>query len=463
MRKEQLYTVLSTASDPSTDDPYRVALMHKASRLGVDEFPLVRWPNGKPCVPVNAYIMEYLRLGREPGTLKGYARELTHVIRYCAGLDIGFGKLTDNDIWTLSEHLQTEKKQHDPTASERNPNTVKSILRTTLGFLAWYQQAFLKYSEVVLVGELADSANITVTVEVNDQYFESSKQKHKPKEAISLPQFRPGVKGFYLNHLSFPTEVSVDPKQPISRMQIQMIEKKIDEKALKVINNESKQRQDSRTPELKIAKAEYLRARRLFTIWLMKRTGLRPEELIKTPVNQDVGKNGALEIPTAKRRKKEPPVRKFPMNLQDALRFKRYITSRASFIKTFKDRDSLYVEPSELLLTDDGVGIEKESIARDFRRLANEAGFEDVDACLKMFRIRFITQQVAAHLKEKMQKTGRNQQTFEAADYTAILKRIAELTGHKSEKSLWFYVYKGWEELEVWDTVDRNIERLRMV
>ena len=77
--------------------------------------------------------------------------------------------------------------------------------------------------------------------------------KQKPKEAISLPQFRPGVNGFYLNHLSFPTEVSVDPKQPISRMQIQMIEKKIDEKALKVINNESKQRQDSRTPELKIA------------------------------------------------------------------------------------------------------------------------------------------------------------------------------------------------------------------
>ncbi|MBF4265351.1 hypothetical protein EAY73_26440, partial [Vibrio anguillarum] len=78
----------------------------------------------------------------------------------------------------------------------------------------------------------------------------------------------------------------------------------------------------------------------------------------------------------------------------------------------------------------------------------------------KKFRIRFITQQVASHLKLKMQETGRSRQSFEDADYTTILKRISELTGHKDHESLWFYVELGWEQLGIWTNIDRNIERL---
>lgn len=455
MSKSQLYTTLNEISAPVFG--YLGPSAQRELSHIISDLPFVRWPNGKPCIAVNAYILDVQRNGVAGGTLQGYASNLSHVIRYCACYEIGFHELTDNDIWNLSEQLQKEKKKNDPAALERGANTVRTILSKTLRFLAWYQKTFLMHTDMVLIGELSEAPCITVRIRVNENYYAASNRKIKME--ITVPELDTSG-SHYLHHPSFPVAVSVDPKQPITLPQIQAIEKTIDAKALVAIKGVSGQPKNSTTFKLVAAKAEYMRARRMFTVWLMKRTGLRPKELLGTPLDQDVIKNKSIEIPTMKRGMDTPPIRKFPVGLKDALRFIKYTASRAAFVRVLKEHNPAYVDPAQILLAESGKAVKKPSIAKDFKRLANESGFEDANACLKMFRIRFITQQVAAHLKEKIQQTGRDQRTFEDADYTAILKRIAELTGHKDEKSLWCYVAKGWEELGLWIDVDRNIGRL---
>ncbi|OOZ42706.1 tyrosine-type recombinase/integrase [Solemya elarraichensis gill symbiont] len=450
MRGRQLYTSLKEVCLPDHNSP---SLRSRSlSGFVVDDFPFVRWPNGKPCVAVNAYILDAQLDGVQDGTLKGYAANLSHVVRYCASHNTGFDSLTDNDIWNLSEVLATERNPSDPTTLRRNPNTNKTILRATLVFLAWYQARFLAHTKTPLIGEASDTPQITVRIKVNERRVQASRTLgEEKKRKISLSEFdRSG--SHYLVHRAFPSEVSTDPKRPITQEQIQAIEKVIDTKADADMGGIP-------SPLLS-ATREYLRARRMFTVFLMKRTGLRPGELLGISADQNVVKNKSIEIPTLKGRKKEPFIRKFPFRMKDGLRFNRYVSSRTAFTRAILAYDPGYKEPKGLLLSSRGLEISTESITKDFTRLTVGAGFEDVNLCLRQFRIRFITQQVAMHLKKQMQKTGRDQQSFEEADYTTVLKRIAELTGHKSEQSLWFYVDLGWEELGLWTSVDRSIERL---
>lgn len=77
-----------------------------------------------------------------------------------------------------------------------------------------------------------------------------------------------------------------------------------------------------------------------------------------------------------------------------------------------------------------------------------------------MFRHRFITYEVTAHLKEFIDKSGKSRQMMTDIDYESILKRVAVKTGHGSVQSLWHYIDLAWEELGVWGSIDKAIARL---
>ncbi|EGR1221276.1 hypothetical protein EBM76_22610 [Vibrio parahaemolyticus] len=450
MKPKQLYrSVKSVTTDDSKATP--ADILYSRFSTVVEDFPFVKFPDGKPCFAVNSYILDIQTDGVALGTLEAHARNLTPIIRYCHAYNINFSALTDNDIFNLVEQLSSERDNNKPIVLKRKSNTIINILQTTLKFLVWYQQRFLNRASTFLIGEKEDCAQITVKIKVNHNRKNASRNLKKFKNRISILEFdRSG--SHYLSHRAIPSSVSVEPRTAITEKQIQEIEKIIDQ----ALSNTLK----GIPSNLQAVTSEYLRSRRMFTVFLMKRTGLRPGELIDIEPEQEVLASKSLNIPTLKRRKEQAPIRKFPFKMIDSLRFKRYISSRKAFVSALSEYYPNYIDPKTLLLGERGQAISKSSITKDFVRLSSAAGFEDSNLCFKKFRIRFITQQVASHLKLKMQETGRSRQSFEDADYTTILKRISELTGHKDHESLWFYVELGWEQLGIWTNIDRNIERL---
>src|ERR1039457_6768033 len=67
----------------------------------IPAFPFMYWPSGNPCEPVNMY---FLDISHEvtADSLKTYAAELSHLVRYCGEKNVGIENLTNADIHELS-------------------------------------------------------------------------------------------------------------------------------------------------------------------------------------------------------------------------------------------------------------------------------------------------------------------------------------------------------------------------
>jgi len=200
----------------------------------------------------------------------------------------------------------------------------------------------------------------------------------------------------------------------------------------------------------------------MFMIWMMMRTGLRPAELSEMSIkdHENILTTRALKIPTKKRRKVVAPIRHFPILLDAATVVYRFLLSRTAYCGALK-RAGITPEPgTAFFLTPEGKPIKKTSLEKDFERLVVLAGYKDVQACLSMFRHRFITYEVIVHLKEFIEESGKSRQMMTITDYESILKRVADKTGHGSVQSLWHYIDLAWEELGVWANTDKALARL---
>lgn len=222
-------------------------------------------------------------------------------------------------------------------------------------------------------------------------------------------------------------------------------------------------RRFKRDPALFKALLDYLYERRTFMVWMMKRTGLRPEEMTQMPLkeNRQAPTDKILILPTMKRRKLEPPPRRFPITAKDGRAVFRYLAARDWWIKTCRERNPEYSEPDAMFLGTEpgnfGVAIGKTGLEKDFEKLCNLAGYRDRQACFSMFRHRFITYEVIAHLRQWEEQKGK---VFTDQDYRSILERVRVKTGHGSIDSLWHYIDLAREMDGVWANIDRAVGRL---
>ncbi len=430
--RRQLFSILARVEVPTT--VLRLRNNIRLHNQRIDRFPFVRWPAGSPCEPVNAYLIESAP-GVTGDTLKTYASELSPLIRYCAEHHVGFEQLDDAHFFALSKQLQTERSRNHATERARNNNTVRALLSRSIAFLMWYQVRLMLPTQSPLIGQKETSPRIAV------------RRAHNPHGT------RQGT--YYYVHRAMPTSNSREPKQPIAQSMMEDIELMIEKLSDFEAQKEPATRRHRQNADQLRAQLEYIRARRRFMVWIMKRTGLRPAEMTELPlkVNTTVLQTKRLIIPTKKRRKTLAPLRSVPITLKDAAIFQRYLIARDRYIDQLRRRDPDYCAPDVLFLSAEGEAVKKTSLEKDFERL--------VKACLSMFRHRFITYEVIVHLKEFMGSAGKTRQLMTDADYRSILKRIATKTGHGSEDSLWHYVDLAWQEMDVWANVDRNLERLR--
>jgi len=438
----QLFNVLPTMELPVS------AIRHDAGMYVTTQiipaFPFMYWPSHKPCEPVNMYFLDIAH-GVTGDTLKTYATKLTHLVRFCGVRNVAIEALTDAHLHDLSTQLQEERSRRHPLEPARNKNTVRGILSDTIRFLLWYQETFMPHLRTPLIGEQKVFPQITIKRVKNDQ----GRGKGRAGE-------------YYYTHAAMPPSESCEPKRPIARSVIEDIERVIYRQSLLEERSERFTQRYANNRDLLRSQLEYMRVRRVFMIWVMKRTGMRPAELVEMRVedHQDILKTRTLKIPTKKRRKVTAPMRSFPMLLDAAATIYRYLLSRATYCDALKQAGMEPEPGTAFFLTLGGKPIKKTSLEKDFERLAELAGYKDVQACLSMFRHRFITYEVTVHLKEFMDKSGKSRQMMTDIDYESILKRIADKTGHGAVQSLWHYIDLAWEELGVWASTDKVLARL---
>lgn len=410
----------------------------------IPDYPFMYWPNGIPCEPVNMYFLDIAHevTGK---SLTTYAAQLSHLVRYCGNKPVSIEKLTDANITELSEELQKERSHRHPLERARNDNTVRDILSRAIRFLLWYQNTFMLHARTPLIGEQNVSPQIIV---------------RRIKNSQSTPKNRAGE--YYYTHSAMPTSESREPKRPIAAPIIEDIQRCILNQSVPEERSVRFTQRYRNNFELMVAQLEYMRARRMFMIWMMLHTGLRPSEMVEMSVedHKDILATKALKIPTKKRRKVKAPMRSFPIRLDAATVVSRYLISRTTYCDALKNAGVEAAPGNAFFITMEGVPIKKSSLEKDFERLVTLAGYKDVEACLSMFRHRFITHEVIAHLTEFIKNSGKSRQMMTDTDYESILKRIAAKTGHGSVKSLWHYIDLAWHELDVWGNTDKALARL---
>lgn len=434
--ERQLFRALDNVNLP--DGTCRVSGQQGTNWQVLASTAFVRWPNGKPCTPVNMYLVDnaYKWTGR---TAVMYASELTELLRYCSRTRKRFSELNDDDILALARWLMTEKSPGDLSTRRRNDTRVRILLKRYLAFLAWYQEN-LYFGLRPIVGERRDSAMITCEKRVNSRCGET-----------------------YWTHRHMPTRVSADPKVPIALNVIEDIEASVEHLADLSNLPAAALRPFQADPETLRRQIGYLYERRIFMIWLLKRTGLRPGEMIALSLaaNTDPFKTHALVIPTLKRRKTHPPNRKFALMPKDEAAVFRYVTARKEWFEHASSSDAglgqsdvmfLSVAPGRL-----GQPISKSGIEKDFRRLCIHAGYRDRESCLSMFRHRYITCEVLAHLKVWEVRKGA---VTTVEDYRSILERVRVKTGHASVESLWHYIDLARGMEGIWSEADRFANRV---
>lgn len=401
----------------------------------------VTWPSGKPCLAINMYLLEkgYSSTG---DTVVATAAKLTELIRYCAGgrpdgKPCGFHELTDNDIAKIVGRLCADEFIDQPGQRVRNNNTVRNIMHSVFDFLDWYQKSVLLNGRK-LIGSRGEGAPITVTIQQNS---------HSRRN--------------YLSHRYLPPAVSTDPKLPIDASMLEAIDAMIDSLEFRENYPEPALRRFSGDGQFINNYLSYLAARRNFMIFMMRSTGLRPEEMIRMSVTVNDRSVRAdqpfLVLPTMKRRSLNPPPRNFPINRDQSLRVIIYLRARNQWLTYCGARESKAIQTDNMFLsvglTSLGEGVSKGALQKDFEDLCNRAGFSNQQVCFSMFRHRFITDLVHLHLLAfDRQKTVMNKQ-----DYRTLLEKVREKTGHKSIDSLWHYIdlVRGMEG--VWDPVNELI------
>lgn len=438
----QLFHVLPTMTLPHSGVKHKDGI-HITSQI-IPAFPFMYWPSGKPCEPVNMYLLD---IAHEVtgDSLRTYAAELSHMVRYCGKNLVSIESLTDADIHALSKQLQEERSRRNPLERARNNNTVRTILSRAIRFLLWYQKNIMLLLRTPLIGEQSVSPQITVKRIKNDK----NKARNSRIE-------------YYYTHSAMPTWESLEPKRPIALPVIEDIQRCINRQSVLEARSARFVQRYRNNSALLAAQLEYMRARRHFMVWMMMHTGLRPSELVEMRVREhdNILATRALKIPTKKKRKIKAPMRSFPILLNAATVVHRYLIARTTYWEALHGAGGVPNPGDSFFLTLDGVPIKKSSLEKDFERLTEAAGYKDVQACLSMFRHRFITYEVTVHLKEFIENAGKSRQMMTDIDYESILKRVSAKTGHGSVQSLWYYIDLAWEELGVWGSIDKAIARL---
>ncbi|MNP29043.1 hypothetical protein D3C76_1220510 [compost metagenome] len=147
--------------------------------------------------------------------------------------------------------------------------------------------------------------------------------------------------------------------------------------------------------------------------------------------------------------------RKIKLQPPVAIRLKVFIDKhRTTLLKLIEGSGKVKTPIDRILLGINGEPCSERYMVSEFSRISKQAGLEDYQSCMSMFRHRFITKQIAIHLGLYLNKENKVRELMTDSDYRTVLKKVATTTGHGDELSLMHYLDAAWEELGIGNQID---------
>lgn len=369
---------------------------------------------------------------KDGGTLGNYARNLSHLVRFCYAKKMDFVDLKHSHIDEFIYELCQETDAYNERI--RNNNTVKTIVATSINFLVWIQE------------NIATERLIAGVNNADKRYQIRLKQ-----EVYSHRSGRQTIYNVFPTNIPRSTTANVTP---ISTTNIRLLWDTLE--ASRGITRVSRKLQGLFSKEQQADHLEYMHRRRELQLVLLEATGLRPQELITIPCSNNIPnlRKSQLILPTLKTRSgSKNSMRTIPIPRSLAMKVEIFVVSyrkglvdrllASGVIQSEQDVDDVIYLNSE-----NGKEVLPDAAYQDFRRLTVRAGIKQKN-CQKMFRHRFITNMVKLHFIAFMDKNPlKTRHVITDSDYRTILKKVASFTGHRSVDSLWHYIDLAWEELD---------------
>ncbi|RYH00007.1 MAG: hypothetical protein EON58_01800 [Alphaproteobacteria bacterium] len=394
----------------------------------------VRWPDGLPCTLVETYLIHRFRAGAtsrevDGGSLRATVSKISHLVRYCWDIQTDFWNLDDEEYFQFICLLQSERRVKTPYVPKRDGNSVRAISAACIDLLRWLQDELRFRKDLVGCGPSYRIKLIKST----------RSSKHHPHQEDSSVYHR------------LPPRDIREPKRPIPSSYRNSLWE-----AASSMSRTARIRAhwvtDSRDEELV---TEFLVNRRELLLYLLEATGARPGELARLSVlaNADCYKTRKLKLVTLKRRRLV--YRVIDIQPDVAMRLELFVHGyRAGLLDRIRQETGLQRGADHVFIGILGEPMHERTMTSDFTRIAEQAGLGRVKSCMSMFRHRFITKQVAIHLKEYLSENSLVRALMTEVDYLSILKKISAITGHKSPQSLLHYIDLAWDELGAFDRIE---------
>jgi integrase len=172
---------------------------NKLKMVDASDTPFITYDNGVPCHEANMYMQKQLVAQRsrriKGGTLKTYANQIIHLVRFCYNNRIRFSQLTDARFTLFVQGLQGERDKYGELV--RSNNHVRQIVQRCLDFLDSVQYCH-DLDSFIGVGK---ENQIRVKIKKYQISIEGSNYKKKVE---------------ILTHVSMPTKDAVKRRLPVS-------------------------------------------------------------------------------------------------------------------------------------------------------------------------------------------------------------------------------------------------------
>lgn len=375
--------------------------------IPADNVPMIFWPDGRWCFEANVHMQElfHRNLSRKDGggTLKTYAAQLSHLIRFCAQNRTPFIRLTDNHFALFIRSL-TGERRFSSGPRVRESNSVIDIGRVCMDFFSTIAKLYDEPNFIGPIGQIrAERRTLTLA---------SNNSAGKPR-VIS-----------YWHHNALPVRSPYKKRLPIHSKVVTSLK----EAVLKISGNNM-----------------YLRKRRYVMLKLLEITGARRLEIAELTV-QSVLDAGRMAIPCLKlmTAKRDSHYRLVPISRTDLDFLTDFIKiNRARLIKKKGGKN---VDDGYLLISErSGKKLRTNTLTQEMAILRNAAGITE-SACAHMFRHRFITKIFVA-LIEQHRINNKDEFRQRMIDEESLQQIVQEWTGHMNKDSLKRYLNLAFVEI----------------
>lgn len=382
------------------------------ARYPAHDVPQLMWPDGTVCWLPNLYLLHGYRKGRsrknKGGTLLTWAKNLTHLVRWCYQNEVDIIDLSDSHFRMFVNTLLEERDSARPGSKKRSAQQVATICSTVLNFLAFVDE------QMPGMNLLGPNGRIHAA---------------KISRQVRLSGRNVTLAGWTHEHL--PKQRHARRRQPISSAAVEKLYAAIP----------------------KLTSSSFINRRRFVMLRVMEVTGGRRIEasLLKISDIEEAARTGELKVFNAKQRD-DNSYRFVPVTQAD-------ISEIRSFIKHYRQRivrlagvkdDEGFLFISERT----GEKLEIDTLGSELYALRKAAGIVDEEACLHAFRHRYITNIFRKLIREHHQKNISDFQRLLLSQQTLKLK-VMEWTGHSNVESLNRYIHLAFEaESEFKETLD---------